>query len=134
MVVLWELPSLKKILCLLYDHWEVKISRIFREANRCANMESEDHCKTRFFENPPYRVARIDDEDCRGCFSSPIRFCVMFFFFLGLCLAGVLKKKRKKNLNVIFNDREKFKLSLTLSAMRTKCIANFTITCSNMSF
>jgi hypothetical protein len=59
---------MKKIWCLLYDHWEVMISHIIREANRCANMESEDHRKTRFFENPPYRVAHIDEEDCRGCF------------------------------------------------------------------
>jgi hypothetical protein len=68
------------------SHWEVKINHVFREANKCAdmlaNMGCEDQCRTVFLENPPYRVAQIVEEDCRGVsFPRLISSYVIVFLF-----------------------------------------------------
>jgi hypothetical protein len=55
---------------LLDGHWKVKISHVFREANKCANMlvsvGCKDQCMTVFLENPPCRVAHIVEKDYKG--------------------------------------------------------------------
>jgi ribonuclease HI len=61
---------MKKIQRLLQSPWEVKITHVYREANRCAdmlaNMGSESISGISFFEYPPERVKQIVEDDLRG--------------------------------------------------------------------
>jgi ribonuclease HI len=61
---------MKKIIELLDGPWEVQITHVYREANRCAdmlaNMGSEGSSGINYFENPPTRVLQIVEDDARG--------------------------------------------------------------------
>jgi hypothetical protein len=67
MVVSWGVPRIRQ---LLDGAWEVQIIHVFQEANRCAdmlaNMGSEGISGIEFFENPPWRVVQIVEDDIRG--------------------------------------------------------------------
>jgi ribonuclease HI len=61
---------MKKIRALLQEEWEVKISHVFREANRCAdilaNMGSVGSTELVLYDYPPSEVALIAFDDLRG--------------------------------------------------------------------
>jgi hypothetical protein len=61
---------MKRIRDLLKEPWEVKVTHVFREANRCADMlankGSEGNFEIVFFDHPPLWVRQIVDDDFRG--------------------------------------------------------------------
>jgi ribonuclease HI len=61
---------MKRIRDLLKEPWEVKVTHVFREANRCADMlankGSEGNFEIVFFYHPPLWVRQIVDDDFRG--------------------------------------------------------------------
>jgi hypothetical protein len=61
---------MKKIRHLMDEPWEIRITHVYREANRCANMlanmRSEGVSGIAYFENPPPSVVQIVENDVRG--------------------------------------------------------------------
>jgi ribonuclease HI len=61
---------MKKIYKVLEDFQEVRITHVFREANRCADMLANMGCSNidniLYFEYPPVEVMQIVDDDYRG--------------------------------------------------------------------
>ncbi|PNX75686.1 toll interleukin receptor [Trifolium pratense] len=64
---------MKSIRSLLQSNWEVKIIKIYREANRCADklasMGSEGSHSLVYYESPPCEVGQIVDDDLGVCLS-----------------------------------------------------------------
>jgi ribonuclease HI len=65
-----ECALMQRVKSLLELSWEVRITHVFREANRCAdvlaNIGSEGQHGIVFFDNPPYQVAQVFYDDCMG--------------------------------------------------------------------
>jgi hypothetical protein len=61
---------IKRIRALLQEDWEVNISHVFREANRCAdalaNMGSAGSTELVLYDYPPSEVALVAFDDFRG--------------------------------------------------------------------
>jgi hypothetical protein len=61
---------MKKIRNMMDGPWEIRVTHVYREANRyadiLANMESEGISEIAFFENPPPRIVQIVENDVRG--------------------------------------------------------------------
>jgi hypothetical protein len=68
---------MKKIYKVLVEFQEVRITHVFREANRCADMLANMGCSNTdniiYFEYPPAEVIQIVDDDYRGV-SFPVSF------------------------------------------------------------
>jgi hypothetical protein len=65
---------MQRVKSLLELSWEVRITHVFREANRCAdvlaNIGSKGQHDIVFFENPPSQVTQVFY--MYGCFYPPI--------------------------------------------------------------